>query len=88
MKKEPKIKPRRMAMIGKVLAIQVEPGTEIFHPTTGERLGIVGDRQPVMNYDDNAVYLSTDDWLAAEAALPKPDKKPKLLPGLGGGSVH
>lgn len=88
MKKEPEIKPRRMAMIGKVLAIQVEPGTEIFHPTTGERLGIVGDRQPVMNYDDNAVYLSTDDWLAAEAALPKPDKKPKLLPGLGGGSVH
>lgn len=83
-KKEPEIKPRRMAMIGKVLAIQVEPGTEVFHPGTGERLGIVGDRSPVMNYDDNAVYLSTDDWLAAEAALPKPDKKPKLLPGLGG----
>jgi hypothetical protein len=86
MNKEPKIKPRRMAMIGKVLAIQVEPGTEIFHPRTGDRLGIVGDRQPVYNYDDNAVYLSTDDWLAAKAALPKAEKK--TLPGLPGGSVH
>lgn len=81
-KKEPKIKQRRMAMIGKVLAIQVEPGTQIFHPGTGERLGIVGDRQPVYNHDDNAVYLSTDDWLAAKAALPEPDKT-KKLPGLG-----
>lgn len=88
MSKEPEIKQRRMAMIGKVLAIQVEPGTKVFHPATGDLLGIVGDRQPVMNYDDNAVYLSTDDWLAAEAALPKPDKSKKtLLPGLGG-SVH
>ena len=90
-KKEPEIKPRRMAMIGKVLAIQVEPGTQIFHPQTGERLGIVGDRQPVMKYDDNAVYLSTDDWLAAKAALPAADKSKNplsVLPGLPGGSVH
>lgn len=72
--KEPEIKQRRMAMIGKVLAIQVEPGTKIFHPQTEALLGIVGDRMPVINFQDNAVYLSTDDWLAAEATLPKPPK--------------
>jgi hypothetical protein len=72
--KEPEIKERRMAMIGKVLAVQVEPGTKIFCPRTGDLLGIVADRQPVINHDDNAAYLSTDDWNAAEAALPK---KPK-----------
>lgn len=88
MPKEPEIKQRRMAMIGKVLAIQVEPGTKVFHPGTGKLLGIVGDRQPVYNMDDNAVYLSTDDWLAAKAALPPAEKKPRPLPGLGGGSVH
>lgn len=76
-KKEPEIKQRRMAMIGKVLAIQVEPGTKIFHPHTEQLLGIVGDRQPVINHDDNAVYLSTDDWLAAKAALPEKPKPVK-----------
>lgn len=81
MSKEPVIKGRRMAMIGKVLAIQVEPGTQIYHPATGDLLGTVGDRQPVYNIPDGAVYLSTDDWLAAEAALPKAPKK-SPLPGL------
>lgn len=74
--KEPEIKQRRMAMIGKVLAIQVEPGTKIFHPVTEKLLGIVGDRQPVANHDDKAIYLSTDDWNAAQAALPAAPKKP------------
>jgi hypothetical protein len=74
---EPEIKQRRMAMIGKVLAIQVEPGTKIFHPLTEKLLGIVADRQPVINHDDNAVYLSTDDWNAAQAALPAAPKPVK-----------
>lgn len=86
--KEPEIKTRRMAMIGKVLAIQVEPGTKIFHPGTGKLLGTVGNRMPVVNHDDNAVYLSTDDWFAAKAALPAAEKKDRPLPGLGGGSIH
>lgn len=75
--KEPEIKQRRMAMIGKVLAIQVEPGTKIFHPHTEALLGIVGDRMPVYNMDDNAVYLSTDDWNAAKDALPAAPKPVK-----------
>jgi hypothetical protein len=75
--KEPEVKQRRVAMIGKVMAIQVEPGTKIFHPRTEQLLGIVADRQPVYNHDDGAVYLSTDDWLAAEAALPKKPKPVK-----------
>jgi hypothetical protein len=75
--KEPEIKQRRMAQIGKVLAIQVEPGTKIFHPHTEQLLGIVYDRHPVINHDDNAVYLSTDDWLAAQAALPAAPKPVK-----------
>lgn len=75
--KEPEVKHRRMAMIGKVLAIQVEPGTKIFHPVTEVLLGIVGDRMPVINHDDNAVYLSTDDWNAAKDALPAAPKKTK-----------
>lgn len=65
-----KVVARRMAMIGKVLAIQVPPGTQIFCPHTGNRLGIVADRLPVYNMQYNSVYLSTDDWLAAEATLP------------------
>lgn len=71
---EEKITPRRMAMIGKVLAVQVPPGTMIFDPITGERLGIVGDRMPVINHRDSTIYLSTDDWLAAKNALPASDQ--------------
>lgn len=68
--REPEIKHRRMAMIGDVLAIQVESGTKIFDPITENLMGIVGDGTPVVNTKDKAVYLSTDDWNAAQAALP------------------
>lgn len=75
--KAPEIKKRRTALIGKVLAIQVEPGTKIFHPVTEELLGIVGDRHPVIMHEESAIYLSTDDWLAAQAALPAAPKPVK-----------
>lgn len=81
--KEPEIKKRRAAWIGnpdgplkkRVLAIQVEPGTQIFHPDTGDLLGTVGDRMPVYNLQAGTVYLSTDDWFAARKALPAAPKK-------------
>lgn len=68
MAKEPEIKQRRMAMIGKVAAVSVEPGTKIFDLEGEKLLGIVMDRCPVIN--GQTVYLSTDDWDAARDALP------------------
>lgn len=71
---------RQQAMIGKVLAVCVEPGTKIFD--MGEQLlGIVEDRKPVYNLPASTVYLSTNDYEAAKRALPAP---PKVLPGLPG----
>lgn len=70
MTKEPEVKPRQQAMIGDVLAIRVEAGTKIFCSLTADLLGIVGNRMPVVNIKDKAVYLSEDDWDAAKAALP------------------
>lgn len=70
MTKEPEVKPRQQAMIGDVLVIRVEPGTKIFCAATEKLLGIVGNRLPVINVKDKAVYLSEDDWDAAQAALP------------------
>lgn len=79
------IKARPMAMIGKVLAVCVEPGTKIFDLYTNELLGIVGNREPVYNLPAKTVYLSTDDYEAAKRALPP---APKVLPGLPGGKLH
>lgn len=64
------IKGRDMAMIGKILAVSVEPGTQIFDLETGNRLGIVADRMPVANHRTSTVYLSTNDYQAAKRALP------------------
>lgn len=68
------VKERRVAMIGKVMCVQCDPGDKIFDLENEKLLGIVMDRVPVINHKTNTVYLSHDDWLAAEAALPKPLK--------------
>ena len=64
------VQTRRMAVVGTILAIQVPPGTKIFDSTGVTCLGIVMDGHPIPNYKDRSVYLSTDDWLAAQAAIP------------------
>jgi hypothetical protein len=79
------IKARPMAMIGKVLCVCVEPGTQIFDLYSGDLLGTVGDREPVINQPANTAYLSTNDYEAAKRALPA---APKTLPGLPGGKLH
>lgn len=71
-KKEPEIIQRPMAMIGKVLAVSCPQGTPIFD-LGGNLLGHVADRKPV--YNGNTVYLSTNDYNAAKAALPAAPKK-------------
>lgn len=70
------IKQRNIAMIGKVLCVEVEQGTKIFDATE-KLLGVVRDRHPVINGE--TCYLSVNDYQAAKAALPKP---PRKLPGL------
>lgn len=77
MSKEPEVKARRQAMIGKVHCIEVEAGTVIFDLVTEKPLGRVEDRKPVV-YGDS-VYLSVNDYSAAKAALPA---APMILPGL------
>jgi hypothetical protein len=69
---EPEVKARRQAMIGEILCVQCDPGDKIFDLYTEKLLGIVMDRHPVINYPAKTCYLSTNDFLAAEAALPKP----------------
>lgn len=66
---------RPMAMIGKLLCVSCEPGTKIFDISTEPEtlLGIVMDRHPVINHKAHTVYLSTDDYRAAKAALPAGD---------------
>lgn len=80
-KKKPEVVERQQAMIGKVLAVCVEPGTKIFDMSE-TLLGIVEDRKPVYNLPAKTVYLSTNDYEAAKRALPP---RPKTLPGLPGG---
>ena len=81
MAKKPEVVQRDMAMIGKVLAVSVEPGTKIFD--MGENLlGIVEDRKPVIN--GQTAYLSTNDYQAAKRALTAP---PAVLPGLPGSKL-
>jgi len=72
-----KVKPRRQAMIGKVLVVEVDPGTKIFDLFTGKLVGMVLNGKAVPN--GHTVYLTTDDYNAAKAALPA---APKKLPGL------
>ncbi len=71
-KKEPEVKPRRQAMIGNILCIQVDPGSKIFDGNA-KYVGTVWNKRPV-KLGDHAIYLSTDDFNAAEAALPKPKR--------------
>lgn len=68
------VKERRQAMVGDVLIVQVDPGSKIFDLSgeTEKLLGIVGDGLPVIN--GQTCYLSTNDFLAAEAALEKPTR--------------
>lgn len=73
---------RNMAMIGKVLCVEVEQGTKIFDANE-KLLGIVSDRNPVVN--DMTCYLSVNDYQAAKAALPAP---PRKLPGLPGNQLN
>ena len=70
------VKARRQAMIDDVLCVQVEPGTKIFDlsVTPEKLLGVVGNGLPVINHKANTCYLSTDDFNAAERALPKPTR--------------
>jgi hypothetical protein len=71
-----KVVERRQAMIGDVLCVQIPPGEKVFDISGPEPklLGIVYDGHPVIN--GNTCYLSTDDFNAAEAVLPKP---PEML---------
>lgn len=71
-RKEPEIKPRRQAMIGNILCIQVDPGTKVFDGEA-KYVGTVWNKRPV-KLGTHAIYLSTDDFNAAEAALPKPKR--------------
>lgn len=73
---------RNMAMIGKVLCVEVEQGTKIFDANE-KLLGIVSDRNPVFN--GMTCYLSVNDYQAAKAALPAP---PRKLPGLPGNHLN
>jgi hypothetical protein len=71
-KKPPEVVARRQAMIGNILCIQVEPGTKVFDGDA-KYAGTVWNKRPV-KLGTHAIYLSTDDFLAAEAALPKPKR--------------
>lgn len=67
-----KVVERRQAMIGEVLCVQMPPGEKVFDLREGHEpklLGIVYDGHPVIN--GQTCYLSTNDFLAAEAVLPK-----------------
>lgn len=68
-----KIVERRQAMIGDVLCVQVPPGEKIFDISSGVEvlLGTVYDGHPVINAGAQTCYLSTNDFNAAEAVLPK-----------------
>ncbi len=66
------IKLRRMARIGNVLAVAMPQGTQVFDPVTGAYLGVVSDRNPVIN--GQTCYLSDNDYDAAKRALPTPDQ--------------
>ena len=72
-----KVVARRQAMIGDILCVQVPPGEKIFdiHDGVEKLLGIVMDGAPVINIPAKTCYLSTDDFLRAEAVLPKPGQQ-------------
>jgi hypothetical protein len=66
---------RRQAMIGDILCVQIPPGEKVFETKEGQEprlLGTVYDGHPVVNVAAQTCYLSTNDFLAAEAVLPKP----------------
>ena len=69
---EGKVVKRRQAMIGEVLCVEVPPGEKIFDLITERLLGIVMNGAPVIV--GQTCYLSTDDFRAAEAVLPKPGR--------------
>lgn len=66
------VQERRQAMVCGILCIQVEPGSRIFDGDA-RYVGTVWDKHPV-RLGENVIYLSTDDFNAAEAALPKPKR--------------
>jgi len=84
-KKKPEVVARRMAQIGKILLVEIPQGEKVFDLYSGELLGVVEDRKPVVNGD--TCFISPNDYEAAKQALPAAPKP--LLPGLpGGASVH